>query len=78
MATSDSVRSMNGRKSLRKRFDDPEELDKQPLLGTAAGLAAPPPHPTDTGVRAPTPPHRAASRSPPRNYASTDPVQGAA
>lgn len=70
-------------RALRKRFDDPEDLDKQPLLGSATGLPVPPPlpagyaAPVDTGIRPPTPP-RADSRSPPRNYASTDPVQGAA
>ncbi|GJF00569.1 TLC domain-containing protein [Phanerochaete sordida] len=64
-------------RALRRRFDDPEDLDKQPLLGSAAGLAAAPPADADTGVRPPTPP-RSASSSPPRNYTSTDPVRGAA
>ena len=69
-------------RALRRRFDDPEDLDKQPLLGSATGIQVHPPlpssytNPVDTGIRPPTP-LRAESRSPPRDHASTDPAQGA-
>ncbi|EKM55071.1 uncharacterized protein PHACADRAFT_255411 [Phanerochaete carnosa HHB-10118-sp] len=49
-------------RALRKRFDNPENLDKQPLLGSPTGTQAPPlPRPEGRGP----------------NYADTDPVQGA-
>ena len=70
-------------RALRKRFDDPEGgLDKQPLLGSAAGIQVPPPPhsphpiPAGTAIRTPSPPNLASS--PPRNYTTTDPTQGAA
>lgn len=73
-------------RALRRRFDDSEDgLDKQPLLGSATGIQVPPPLPSahpiqgGTGIRTPSPPpSQDLSSSPPRNYTTTDPTQGAA
>lgn len=75
-------------RALRKRFDSEDGLDKQPLLGSATGIQIqaplPQPNPASTGVdiRAPSPlaagPPQNGASSPPRNYTTTEPTEGAA
>lgn len=73
-------------RALRKRFDPEDGLDKQPLLGSDSGIqvqSPPQTNPTNIAVdiRAPSPlaagPQNGAS-SPPRNYTTTEPTEGAA